>query len=306
MADRRIQQDAEPHPRQMMRQLGLRPSRRLGQNFLVSGRTLDRIVELSGLSGREVVLEVGTGLGRLAARLAARAGRLVTVEVDRALHAAAQARLAPLENVTSLWCDFLSGKHAINPEVERAVREALAAPRGALKVVSNLPYCISSPALVALLEWELAPEELCLMLQKEVADRVLAGPGTATYGPLSAFVGYWARAERLMSVPRRAFWPQPAVSSSLLRLVRTRTREQASGYADFARVVRTLFTARRKSIGHALRARWGPAATEQVTAATGLAPSERVERLGVAELEQIARLLGPPRRGAAGRGRKAR
>jgi 16S rRNA (adenine1518-N6/adenine1519-N6)-dimethyltransferase len=282
------------HPRDVLREHGLAARKRLGQNFLLSSAALDRIVEAAGVGPQNVVLEVGTGLGNLTARLAQQAGHVVTVEVDRGLAEIAAVGLRSFTNVTLLRCDFLAGKHGINPLVTRAVRAAQADPPLPVKAVSNLPYSISSPAIVNLLEWEVEVGEMCLMLQKEVAARLTAGPGSKDYGPLTVYVNYWATAAALFSLPPQAFWPQPEVSSTLVRIVRRADRRMTEAYAAFALAVRKLFAARRKTLAHALRSAWGAQRAQEVIQELGLDPRRRPEDLSTDDFEAIARLAGPP------------
>jgi 16S rRNA (adenine1518-N6/adenine1519-N6)-dimethyltransferase len=286
----------DQHPRDLLARNGLRPRHRLGQNFLVSGATLDRIVDSSALSPEDVVLEIGTGLGRLTARLAAHAGHVVTVEVDRELASVAAKHLGDIANVTVVCCDFLQGKHAIDPTVTDAVRARLPADGAPLRVVSNLPYCISSPAIVNLLEWDVPVGEVFVMVQKEVADRLDAQPGTKDYGPLTVCVNYWARVERLFAVPRQAFWPQPEVASSFVHIARRADRERTDAYAAFAATVRRLFTTRRKTLGSTLRSGWGPEAARGLVDGLGLAPEIRAETLSPEQIERLVEIIGPPRK----------
>jgi 16S rRNA (adenine1518-N6/adenine1519-N6)-dimethyltransferase len=282
------------HPRDILEAHGLHPRKALGQNFLASAANLDRVVEAARLDADHVVLEIGTGLGRLTQRLAAGARRVVSVEIDRRLHAVASERLAAAPNVRLICCDFLAGKHRINEEVARAVCEAGADADGSLKVVSNLPYGISSPAIVNLLEWDVPVGDMCLMLQKEVAERILARPGTKAYGPLTVIVGYWAVAERLGTFARQAFWPPPEVSSTLLRIAKRPGLTRTDRYDAFAAVVGRLFRTRRKALSAAVRAGWGAEAARGLEEAAGIDPRRRAEELTVGELEALARVLGPP------------
>lgn len=285
------------HPRDVLQDHGIRPRKALGQNFLVAAAHLDRIVQAAGMSPEDVVLEIGTGLGTLTARIAARAARVVSVEIDRRLLRIAADRLAGAANVSLLCCDFLAGKHRIDPTVTDAMRHALGARGRQAAVVSNLPYSISSPAIVNLLEWEVPVAWMCLTVQKEVADRLAARPGQSEYGPLTAFVSYWATVERLFNLPRRAFWPVPEVSSTVVRIVRKPERRLTGSYATFAAVVRKLFESRRKTLGHILRAGWGVELASGTMAAMKLDARTRAEDLSAAELEALAAALGPPRSG---------
>ena len=281
----------ERHPREVLKAHGLKPRRALGQNFLVAARNIDRVVEAAAVTADQVVLEIGTGMGRLTHRLAERARHVVSVELDRGLHAIAADRLAGLPNVTLLHCDFLAGKHRIAPEVTEAAEQV----RGdsAVSVVSNLPYCISSPAIVNLLEWDVTVDRMCMMIQAEVADRLAAHPGTKQYGPLTVFVGYWAQVEILFGLPRRAFWPVPEVSSTLVQIARRADRQRRpEGYDAFVAAVRGLFSMRRKMLRSALKKAWDRQTAERVLAETGLGPERRVDTLTSEEFEAVARVVG--------------
>jgi len=286
----------ERHPRDVLQEHGIRPKKGLGQNFLVSAENLDRIVAAAEVSACEAILEIGTGMGSLTERLAARAAHVVSVEIDKALYEIASRRLEGIHNLSLLCCDFLASKHRINPLVADAAGRALEGRPQSLKVVSNLPYSISSPAVVDLLEWDITVGRMCLMLQKEVADRLTAAPGQSEYGPLTVYVGYWARVERIFNLPRHAFWPAPEVSSTLVKVTRRPERRRTEQYDTFAAVVRKLFESRRKTLAHILRAGWGDEAARRVLERLGLDPRGRVEDLGTADFEAIARAAGPPQK----------
>jgi 16S rRNA (adenine1518-N6/adenine1519-N6)-dimethyltransferase len=161
--------------------------------------------------------------------------------------------------------------------------------------VSNLPYSISSPAVVDLLEWEVTVGRMYLMLQKEVADRLTAAPGRSEYGPLTVYVDYWASTERLFNMPRHAFWPAPEVSSTLVRVTRRPERRRTEEYDTFAAVVRKLFESRRKTLAHILRAGWGDEEGSRIMQQVGLDPKGRVGELSTGDFEAIARAAGAPR-----------
>ena len=278
-----------PHPRQILLERGLSANRRLGQNFLASPLAFERILEAAALTPSHAVLEIGTGLGRLTGMLAERAGHVVSVEIDRALHDIAFDRLAGRGNVTLLCADFLAGKHRINPEVADAFRAALPGRTG--KVVSNLPYSISSPAVINLAWWEVPLAEIDVMVQTEVAERLCAQPGGAAYGPLTVFAAYRARVEELLRVPATAFWPRPEVSSRFVRLTPQPPSPRARDEAVFAEVVRKLFQNRRKTLGRGLRMGWGDGAAREVVERLGLDPTGRAERMGVADFVRVADVL---------------
>ncbi len=278
-----------PHPRRVLEAHGLRARRAFGQNFLVAAADFDRIVETAGVRADEAVLEIGPGLGALTARLAARARRVVAVEVDRGLHAVATETLRAFDNVDLLLGDFLAGKHSINPEVTCAARAAVEPTGLPLKVVSNLPYSISSPAIVCLLEWEVPVGEMYLMLQEEVAQRATASPGGKEYGPLTVTVGYWAEAEVRFTLGRGAFWPAPQVRSALVRVAKRPGPADAAEYAAFSALVARLFSQRRKTIARTLREGWGAERALAALASLGIAETARVEELSVEQLRALAR-----------------
>ncbi|MCD6417089.1 MAG: ribosomal RNA small subunit methyltransferase A [Planctomycetes bacterium] len=278
----------ERHPRQTLKRHGIRARRRLGQSFLVSPEAMDRIVDAADVSSDEVALEIGTGLGRLSARLAARARTVISVEIDGRLHEVARRHLREFANVRLLREDFLESKHSINPAVTEAGEAALQGSAGPLKVVSNLPYCISSPAVVNLLEWDFQPRSLYLTLQREVAERMLASPGARQYGPLTVYVDYWATVRALFALGRDAFWPAPAVSSTVVEVVCRPSRRRDETYEKFAVVVRKLFGQRRKMLRGALRRAWDREVAEHVLKATGLDPDSRAEGLATDDFLAIA------------------
>lgn len=282
------------HPRSVLDRHGLRASPSRGQNFLLWGSALDRIVRTAELRPADAVLEVGAGLGRLTRRLADRACRVVGVEVDSGLFDIARRRLEGRRNVRLLHCDFLESKHRIDPAVTGAVRKAGEECPGDLKVVSNLPYCIASPALVCLLEWELPVAGAFVLLQSDVADRLTAGPGSGDYGPLTVLVRYWASVEKAFDLPPHAFWPQPRVSSTFVKVLPDGSGGRAADYECFRKAVAKLFQLRRKTLRKGLKVWLGNRAADRLLQETGLPPSGRPETLEpggfVALADALARL----------------
>ena len=277
------------HPRDLLRDRGLFARRSLGQNFLLSDKVAARIVEEARVGPGDVVLEIGTGLGNLTGRLAAKARAVITVEIDRGLCEIAAERLAGCPNVKLLCADFLESKHRINPAVTEAVRSA--GGGRPVKVVSNLPYQISSPAIVNMLEWETPVAEMDVMLQREVVERLMASAGTAQYGPLTVFVTCLAEVERLFSLPPNAFWPRPAVWSDFVRIVPRPPRLRAHDYRTFSEVVNKLFQSRRKTLARALEQGWGRESARKVLDTLGLDRAQRPERLSLEDFIRIADVL---------------
>jgi len=284
-------QRRDPHPRDVLNKHHLRATSGRGQNFLLSTSKMDSIVDLADVQSSETVLEVGAGLGRLTQRLAERTRRVVAVEVDSGLFQIAQRRLQHLDNLELLHCDFLESKHRVNPEVTDAVRRARDKTGGKVKVVSNLPYSIASPTMVCLLEWEVPVGSLFVLLQSDVAERLVAKPGCGDYSPLTVTVRYHAAVEKAFDLPPHAFWPQPKVSSTFVKILPRSPAQAAEDYETFRAAVRTLFQSRRKTLRKALKIWLGKKEARPVLDRTRLDPSMRVEGLAVSDFVAIANAL---------------
>ncbi len=263
-----------------------------GQNFLVASSLLERVAESAQLNSDDVAFEVGAGLGRLSRRLASQAGRLVTVEIDRGLCEVAAENLAGLDNVQLLREDVLQDKHTLNADVEAAVRGALRETDAALKVVANLPYWISSPLLLALLEWDVPLEGIYVMLQEEVADRLTASAGDEQYGPLTVVINHWGRVEKLFDVPPTAFWPQPEVGSTFVHVEPRPLSPRPDSYALFHEVVNTLFQNRRKMVRKGLKLGWSRRVSSRVVEESGVDGRKRPEKLSAEQFVALANALG--------------
>lgn len=266
---------------------GIRPQHRLGQNFLVEARVLDRIVAACELTPEDLVLEIGPGLGSLTQRLAGAAGRVVAVELDRSLVSVLQRVLADLcPNVEIVHGD------AAKIDLHRLLEERLEPGRKA-KVAANLPYYITTPLLMRLLEEGLPLERIVVMVQKEVADRMVASPGSKEYGALSVAVQYYTEAEIVTRVARGAFLPPPEVDSAVVRMVMRREPPVSAPREAFFAVVRAAFGQRRKTLLNALAA--GLGADKGVIAraleGAGVEPSRRGETLSLEEFAAVARNL---------------
>ena len=233
---------------------GIRPSRVRGQNFLVDAALMRRVVEEAGLDRRDVALEVGAGTGGLTGCLAEVAGAVVAVEVDRKLHALAAERLHGLPNVRLIHTDAMGRGATLAPEVREAVAAAMDSIPGArLKLVANLPYAISTAVISTLLLQGPVPCEMVVTVQREVADRICAAPGTEAYGYLSVIVQATARAQKLRQVSPGAFWPQPEVDSSILRVRPDAELRAAAGDLEKLRQLASdLFRHRRKQAARSL------------------------------------------------------
>ncbi len=258
--------------------LGIRPTKTLGQNFLHDANTIRRIVRAADLQPGERVLEVGPGLGSLTLGLLEAGHAVTAVEIDPLLAAAlpdaVQDRL-PGAELQVVVADALRVRELPGP-----------APTA---LVANLPYNVAVPVVLHLLETVPTLQRGLVMVQAEVADRLVAGPGSRTYGVPSAKVAWYAAATRAGAVPPSVFWPVPNVDSGLVRLARRAPPPSAAERAEVFAVIDAAFAQRRKTLRAAL-AGWAgsPAAAERALLAAGIDPRARGETLGVAAFARLA------------------
>ncbi len=268
----------------MTRPQSHRPKRSLGQNFLVDGNLRRRIVEEAGILPGDTVLEIGPGQGALTELLAEEAHQLILVELDRELAARLRDRFRDRPTVKVVEGDIL--KLPLEALVE--------APEG-LRVVGNIPYNITTPILFHLLAPP-RPGEILLMVQKEVADRILAEPGTGDFGALTVGVQAVAEVERVLHVPPAAFRPRPKVDSAVIRIRPLRpsplTPEEETALRT---LTRSLFQWRRKQLRKTLGShpelRLPPDRVAALLEAAGAEPTQRPETVGPAGFVAMARLL---------------
>lgn len=259
--------------------------KRFGQNFLIDGRVLDKIIRASGVTQDDFVLEIGPGIGTLTQALSEAAGAVVAVEIDRDLVAILHETLADCPNVT-----------VISGDIMKTDIPALVAEYGGgrpLRVVANLPYYITTPVLMELFESGVNPRQVTVMVQKEVAARISAQPGSENYGAITLAVQYYAKPELAANVPPNCFIPRPTVGSAVLNLI---------GYGDdkpvkpkdealMFRLIKAAFGQRRKtlvnSLEHGADLGLGKEEIREVVTGLGLAENVRGEDLS---LEQFAAL----------------
>jgi 16S rRNA (adenine1518-N6/adenine1519-N6)-dimethyltransferase len=272
---------AGPGARALLARHGLRPKKSWGQNFLVDPNVRRRIVAAAAPSPDEVVVEIGAGLGAITAGLADSAGQVIAIERDPALVPLLTEALAARDNVTVTPTD------ALTFDLAAAAREA----GRPLVVVGNLPYQITSPLIFALLDAGAAVARAVLMVQREVAERIVAPPGSKTYGRLSVMAQQQAAVEILFHVGAGAFHPPPAVTSTVLRLVPRGAPLTQGDPAVFAAVVRAAFATRRKMLRRALAPAFGEERARAALARAGIAETRRAEELSVAELGRLAEAM---------------
>jgi 16S rRNA (adenine1518-N6/adenine1519-N6)-dimethyltransferase len=295
---------------QRFEEAGIRPTTRHGQNFLIDLNLLDLIVRTADVGPRDVILEVGTGLGSLASRMAELAAAVVTVEIDERLQALAAEELGRLANVTLLRQDALKNKNTLHPAVLDAVRAQLAAhPGSQFKLVANLPYNIATPILSNLLTADPLPLSLTATIQKELADRIVARPSTKDYSALSIWMQSLCTIDVVREMPPQVFWPRPKVHSAIIHILPNPLKRAAVGDLKFFHdFIRSLFFHRRKFLRgvliSALADQLDKSAIDELIAQFGFPTDARAEQLDVKthlalaaavqkRLSQISGSIGP-------------
>ncbi len=263
--------------------------KKFGQNFLIDTHVLEKIISAAGITKNDCVLEIGPGIGTMTQYLAENAGHVVAVEIDRNLIPILKETLADYDNVT-----------VINEDILRVDIKTLAEEYNGgkpIKVVANLPYYITTPIIMGLFESGVPIDNITVMVQKEVADRMKEGPGSKDYGALSLAVQYYAEPEIVANVPPNCFIPRPNVGSAVIRL--TRHKEMPVEVKDPAlmfKIIRASFNQRRKTLQNGLgNAPELPYTKEQIAAAIaemGLTPTIRGEALSLAQFAQLSDILG--------------
>ena len=262
---------------------GFHFSKAKGQNFLIAPWVPESIAEDAGVDETAGVLEIGPGIGPLTQQLCLRAGKVCAVELDDRLKPILEKTVGEFQNLEILWNDVLK------LDVPALVKEKFAGLRP--MACANLPYYITSPILTALLEAECF-ESVTVMVQKEVAQRIAAKPGSPDYSAFSVFCQYYSQPELLFDVPAHCFLPQPKVTSAVITL---RTRQEKPWQIDdtdvFFRTVRASFAMRRKKLANGLAAGFpqlGKNGAAEVIAAAGFDENVRGETLGIPEFAAIA------------------
>lgn len=270
----------------LLREFGLRPRKKLGQNFLVDRHVLKRILSAAEIGSQDTVLEVGSGLGTLTQALAERARRVVAVEVDEQLVAVLRQRFEARANTEIILGDILA------LDIARLVQEGPAHHVPSYKVVANIPYYITSTVLRHLLEASVRPQLVVVMVQREVAQRIVAKPGQMSL--LAVSVRFYGQPRLVSRVPARSFYPVPKVDSAIVRIDPHAQLPLAAGdIAPFFDVVRAGFAQRRKQLRNALGHGLGLPAeyVAQVMAGAGMDARRRAQTLSVSEWVALYRAL---------------
>lgn len=278
--------------REVLNKYGFSFKKSLGQNFLIDTNILKRIVDHAELTEKSAAIEIGPGIGALTEQLARRSEKVVAFEIDQRLLPILEDTLSPYPNIKIIHSDVLKA------DVQTVIQTELAGLEDVM-VVANLPYYVTTPIIMKLLEEKLPIRGIVCMLQKEVADRISAKPGTKEYGSLSIAVQYYTKAETVMIVPKTVFVPQPNVDSAVIRL--TLHDEPPVKVRDekfFFRVTRSSFAQRRKTILNNLTSQLpdGKQKKEDILAAlqqAGIQESRRGETLSIEEFAQLSEALYP-------------
>ena len=274
--------------KQVMGMFHLTFRKEFGQNFLTDRSVVEDIADACCQDANSTILEIGPGMGTLTYELALRHKSVVALEIDRGLIPVLDYTLGEFDNVT-----------VRNEDVMQADLEALLAPafaEGPVSVCANLPYYITSPILMKLLECGLPFDYITVMIQKEVADRLCSPAGGKDYGAITAVLAYYGEAEKLFNVPADKFIPAPKVDSAVIRIRLYKERPyHPKDEALLFRTIKAAFAQRRKTLSNALSAGFSELTKEQINAiiaACGFEPSIRGERLDIAQFVELSDKIG--------------
>jgi 16S rRNA (adenine1518-N6/adenine1519-N6)-dimethyltransferase len=274
-------------PSSLLRKYGIRPLKRLGQCFLYDRNIMEKIIRIADVRDTDTVVEIGAGIGVLTDMIANRARRVVALEVDRLLVDLLRNELGDRCNVEVIHADVLRFDFS---QVDTG------SPQERLKVIGNVPYNISSQILLRLLEYRHSIGRIVLMLQREVAERLAASPGTKDYGPLSVYVALYTEPTLESRVAASCFHPHPDVESRILRLdVRNEPLCRVDNADYFQRLVRASFSKRRKTLLNNLKSpqlALTGAQIDSALTALGIDGVRRAETLSVNEFAALSNLLG--------------
>ena len=267
--------------RRLLRQFDLRARKGLGQHFLIDGEVLKRITSAAELTPADVIVEVGPGLGVLTRELAQKAGRVIAIELDSKLAAALEQTLASFNNVTIINDDVLR----IEP------KDLVTEPKTGYKVVANLPYYITSPVLRHFLEASAKPQLMLVMVQKEVAEAIVARPGGMSL--LSVSIQFYGEPRIIGYVPAQCFYPAPKVDSAILRIDPYPQPAVAVDEESFFELVRAGFTAPRKQLANSLAQGLGVVKGKALSLleTAGIVSQRRAETLSLEEWARLWRVF---------------
>jgi len=272
---------------------GFKLSKSLGQNFLTDKNIIDKIIEGSNIGKKDLVIEIGPGIGVLTAAAAEEAGKVIAIEIDRKLIPILKETLSDYNNIEIINSDVL--KTDLKELMEQN-KEINGQSIDGVKILGNLPYYITTPIIMKILEDRVPADSITIMLQKEVADRIKAAPGSRTYGALSVAVQYYCTVTHVVNAPKEIFIPQPKVDSTVIRLdIRKESPVQLNSEEAFFAVVKAGFGQRRKTLLNSLTGVYGLSKEEiaSVMGAAGIDPVRRAETLSLEEFAALANTIRP-------------
>ena len=271
--------------REVLDKFGFKFSKALGQNFLIDGNIVRNIVKGAQVGKDDYVLEIGPGIGTLTEELALNAKKVVAVEIDKNLLPIVDYTLSKYNNVEVIQGDILK------IDIHKLIDEKLNG--GPIKVVANLPYYVTTPIIAKLIEDDLNIESITVMVQKEVAQRIVAPPGNKQYGSLTVFVNFYSDPEVLLIVPKTVFMPQPKVDSAVIKLTIKETATDVDRKLFF-RIVKAAFSQRRKTIVNSLSNKELGLDKEQVRELlekSNISPKARAEDLKIEDFIKICQTI---------------
>ena len=299
-----------PHTKSMLKMLlrerGIRLRKQWGQNFLIDQNILRFIIKSAELDRNDIVLEIGAGTGSLTRLIAEKAGHVFAVEMDRKLFEIMVETLSNFDNVSAINKDILKSKHHIHPEIEENVSDYVQSISGkikepCIKVISNLPYYISTPIIIDLLQGDLPIKVMIITLQRDITNRLVANPATKDYGLLSIITRLFADVKVLKKLPPDVFWPAPLVDSAIVKIDVNRNKfsGEIRDFNTFLDIIKTIYISRRKTILNSLLlfslntdkekdVQKMRECLTQMLKGTGIEPGSRGEELDVEKLIELS------------------
>ncbi len=273
--------------KEILEKHGFKFSKSLGQNFLIDGNIVRKIVENGNITSEDYVIEIGPGMGTLTEELALKAKKVLAIEIDNTLIPILEETIGKYNNVEIINGDILK------IDLQKIIEERL--DGGPVKVVANLPYYVTTPIIAKLIEDNLNLESIIVMVQKEVAERMAAGSGGKEYGSLSVFVNFYSKPEIVLKVPKTVFMPQPKIDSAVIKLTINKELPEVDK-EKFFKIVKAAFSKRRKTILNSLST-YGfnieKGTIKEVLESLDISLDSRAENLSVEDFIKISKTLPP-------------
>jgi len=283
--------------RDLLSSAGIKPNKRLGQHFLIDLNLMRMLVDSANIFKNDIVLEVGCGTGSMTGALAEKAGKVIAVEFDPNLYKIARKQLSGIENLQLINADILESKHTLNPAVAAALALVRKQCRGRFLLVANLPYDVASSLFMNLIMGPTISDAMYVTVQKEVADRMTAVPGSGNYGILSIFFGATGDMQTIRTLKPAVFWPQPQVDSAMVSYARNQVKaDRIANMEIFSEIVHLFMGHRRKTLlscSKLARGRLAEIANwPEIFELCCINPKKRPEKLGPDEYIAIANCAG--------------